>query len=122
MRDAAGAAACSKSSSSTRVALREKTLKFTPPGCTVAPRGAGRPGPIPAALACAPDVLIARRIPPPSEPSRVRADDPQRPQLVRHVQGGDLVRLGQGRVVEDAVDEVVDAGSAAHQRLADVNR
>src|SRR5271154_475277 len=30
------------------------------------------------------------------------------PHLVHRVQGGDLVGLGQGRVVEDGVDEVVD--------------
>jgi hypothetical protein len=38
-----GLAAPSKSSSSTRVAWRLKTEKFTPVGCTVAPNGEREP-------------------------------------------------------------------------------
>src|ERR1039457_5154137 len=41
--------------------------------------------------------------------------------LVHRVQRGDLVRLGQGRVVEHGVDEVVDGAAAAHHGLADVD-
>src|SRR5579859_6783047 len=41
--------------------------------------------------------------------------------LVHGVQGGDLVRLGQGRVVEHRVDQVVDGAAAAHDGLADVD-
>ncbi len=37
--------------------------------------------------------------------------------LVHRVQGGDLVGLGQGRVVEDRVDEIVDRAAAAHHGL-----
>ncbi len=41
--------------------------------------------------------------------------------LVHGVQGGDLVGLGQGGVVEHRVDQVVDGAAAAHHGLADVN-
>src|SRR5580704_19573255 len=44
------------------------------------------------------------------------------PHLVHRVQGGHLVGLGQGRVVEDGVDEVVDRTAAAHDGLADVDQ
>ena len=37
------------------------------------------------------------------------------------VEGGDLVGLGQRRVVEDGVDQVVDGAAAAHHGLADVD-
>ena len=42
--------------------------------------------------------------------------------LVGRVQRRDLVALGQRRVVEDRVDEVVDGAAAAHHRLADVDQ
>src|SRR5262249_19350608 len=41
--------------------------------------------------------------------------------LVHRVQGRHLVRLGQGRVVEDRVDEVVDRAATAHHGLPDVD-
>jgi haloalkane dehalogenase len=41
--------------------------------------------------------------------------------LVRRVESGDLVRLGEGRVVEHGVDQVVDGTAAAHDGLADVD-
>src|SRR5271157_4966069 len=44
------------------------------------------------------------------------------PHLVHRVQGGDLVGLGQGRVVEDGIDEVVDGAATAHDGLADVDQ
>ena len=44
------------------------------------------------------------------------------PQLVGHVQRGHLVRLGQGRVVEHGVHQVVDGAAAAHDGLADVHQ
>ena len=37
--------------------------------------------------------------------------------LVHRVQGGELVGLGQGRVAEDGVDQVVDGAAAAHDDL-----
>src|SRR5262249_27382722 len=44
------------------------------------------------------------------------------PDLVHSVERGDLVGLGQGRVVEDGVDQVVDGAAAAHDRLPDVDQ
>jgi len=41
--------------------------------------------------------------------------------LVHRVQGDDLVGLGQGRLAEDGVDQVVDGAAAAHDGLADVD-
>ena len=46
----------------------------------------------------------------------------QRPQLVHHIEGGDLVGLGEGRVVEDGVDQVLHGPTAAHHGLADVHQ
>ncbi len=43
-------------------------------------------------------------------------------QLVRRVQRGDLVGLGECRVVQHGVDEVVDGAAAAHHRLPDVDQ
>src|SRR5438093_13669607 len=40
---------------------------------------------------------------------------------VRGIEGGDLVGVGEGRVVEDRVDEVVDGETPRHRRLADVD-
>src|SRR6266568_342529 len=42
--------------------------------------------------------------------------------LVRRVESGDFVRLGQSRVVEDGFDQVVDGATAAHDRLPDVDK
>src|SRR5438067_11202076 len=42
-------------------------------------------------------------------------------QPVRRIERGDLVRLGEGRVVEDRLDQVVDRAAEAHHRLADVD-
>ena len=42
-------------------------------------------------------------------------------QLVRRVERGDLVRLGQRRVVEHRLDEEVDAAAERHHGLADVD-
>ena len=44
-----------------------------------------------------------------------------RAQLVHRVERGHLVRLGERRVVEDRVDEVVDRPAEPHHRLADVH-
>src|SRR5262249_35635572 len=43
-------------------------------------------------------------------------------QLVRGVVGGDLVALGQGGVVEDGLQEVVEAAAQAEHGLADVDQ
>src|SRR5262245_62001776 len=59
--------------------------------------------------------------PPPSrEALRVEAGDVAH--LVHRVQRRNLVGLGQGGVVEDRVDEVVDGATAAHHRLTDVDQ
>src|SRR5258708_31966635 len=42
-------------------------------------------------------------------------------QLVAAVEGGDLVALGEGRVVEHGLDEVVDGALQAHHGLTDMN-
>ncbi len=60
----------------------------------------------------------ARLSRPPTASARERV---QRADLVGHVQRGHLVRLGQRRVVEHGVDEVVDGAAAAHDRLPDVH-
>ena len=44
------------------------------------------------------------------------------PQLVQPIQRRDLVRLGQRRVVEDVVDEVIDGSIERHDGLADVDQ
>ena len=41
-------------------------------------------------------------------------------QLVQSVEGGDLIALGHGRIVEDRVAEVVDRAAERHHRLPDV--
>src|SRR5881394_3474544 len=52
---------------------------------------------------------------------RLVAEHLERTDLVRRVEGGHLVRLGERRVVEHGVDEVVDGTAAAHDRLPDVH-
>src|SRR5438034_565254 len=47
---------------------------------------------------------------------------PEVPELIAAVQGGDLVALGQGWIVEDAVDEVVDRCLERDRHLADVDQ
>src|SRR5262249_11817833 len=42
-------------------------------------------------------------------------------QLVDRVECGDFVGLGEGGVVEDGVDELVDGAAAGHDRLAEVD-
>src|SRR5207249_5713312 len=44
-----------------------------------------------------------------------------RADLVVAVEGGDLVALGEGRIVEDAVDEVIERARERHHGLADVD-
>src|SRR5437773_11555744 len=45
----------------------------------------------------------------------------QRVQLVLGIEGSDLVGLGQRRVVEHRVQEVIERAVVAHHRLADVH-
>ena len=52
---------------------------------------------------------------------RDRLGQADRAQLVQRVERCDLVRLGERRVVEHRVDEVVDRAAEAHHRLADVH-
>src|SRR5262249_51192628 len=56
----------------------------------------------------------------PLDGGRRAHDALERTQLVRRVEGGDLLGLRQRRVVEDRADEVVDRAAAAHHGLADV--
>src|SRR6267154_1797276 len=51
-----------------------------------------------------------------------RTRGPGGPDLVVPVERGHLVALGEGRVVEDVVDEVVDQAVVRHDRLADVHQ
>src|SRR5256885_9571921 len=54
-------------------------------------------------------------------PPRFRARSALRPELVGGVEGRDLVALGERRVVEDGVEEVVEPPAQTEHGLADVN-
>src|SRR4029077_4164721 len=56
-----------------------------------------------------------------SRTGRSAAELAEGPHLVRHVQRGDLVGLGERWIVEHRVDQVVDGAAAAHHGLADVH-
>src|SRR5262249_41514460 len=57
-----------------------------------------------------------------SRPASLPLDGSHVPQLVEPVEGRDLVALGERRVVEDRVDEVLDGALVGHDGLADVDQ
>lgn len=43
-------------------------------------------------------------------------------EAVERGQGGHLVALGESRIVEDAIDKIVELAAMGHNRLADVHQ